>query len=354
MFAGLAACSDRQERGGDSTAVSVPTTIEPGTVPPTTVAPESAYFPPPAGEWQTVSATEAGFTDSGLAELVEMVGSVRSDSFLMLWQGRIVAEHYWNGADATFVRDVASVQKSVSSTLIDLARDNGLLTLDDPASDYLAAGWTASDPAHEAAITIRQLMTMSSGLNPNNLRKDAEPGTVFDYNTDAYQKLRGVLEVAAGTDINTLSKEWLFDEIGIAQLVPWVQRGGLTDAVGDATFGLRLTVREMGRFGLFAMHRGRWADRQITADGWFDEAWESSPLKRDYGLLWWLLGKGSLASKGAPADLVAALGAKDQKIYVSPAAGLVLARQGEAAGVVSEAESDFDAALITAIGRARA
>ena len=337
------------------TAVDTVVDTAPSPLPDTTTAPAaSGYFPPPDGQWETASASDAGLTDEGVAALVEMVGTVGSDSFVLLWEGRIVAEQYWNGHDASFTRDLASAQKSVTSTLVGLARDRGLLGLDDTVSSYLPAGWTAAAPSEESVITIRQLLTMSSGLNPRNLRKAAEPGTVWDYNTDAYQKLRGVLEAAAGTEINALSREWLFDAIGITQPTPWAARGALTDAVGDPTFGLRLTAREMARFGLFAMHRGQWVGEQITAGDWFDEAWAPTPLKRDYGYLWWLLGKGPLSEFGAPVDLVAALGAQDQKIYVSPSTGLVLARQGPAAGESTLNESDFDAALVTALVHARA
>ncbi len=357
VFAGFAACSDRRERRGDPTDPAVPatqaTTVASVTAS-STVAPERAYFPPVTGEWSTVAAGAAGFDEEGLAALVELVGSANSQSLVILAKGHIVAEHYWNGADATYTRDLASAQKSVTSTLVGLARDRGLLALDDPVSNYLAAGWTAASQAEEAAISIRHLLTMSSGLNPRTLRVAALPGTVWDYNTDAYQKLRGVLEVAAGADINALSKEWLFDAIGIERPAPWAPRPRVVDAVGWQTYGLTLTVREMARFGLFAMHAGQWAGTPVTADDWFDEAWASSPLKRDYGYLWWLLGQGHLASKGATPDLVAALGVQDQKIYVSPSAGVVLARQGSAAGAMSEAESDFDVALITAFGRALA
>lgn len=364
---GLAACSNRRSSSGGtdslptttpettgasaSSSTAVPTS---SAAPTTTTLPQgNTYVPAAAGNWETATAAEAGLTDQGVAALVELVGSVGSDSFVLLWEGRIVAEQYWNGLDATYVRDLASAQKSVTSTLVGLARDRGLLALDDAVSDYLPAGWTAASPAEEQAITIRQLLTMSSGLNPRTLAKAAEPGTVWDYNTGAYQKLRRVLEAAAGTDINTLSADFLFDAIGVTQPSPWGRRGQVADAVGDPTFALRLTAREMARFGLFAMRRGEWAGEQITAADWFEEAWTPTSLKRDYGYLWWLLGEGPLAQLGAPADLVAALGAQDQKIYVLPSAGLVLTRQGPAAGESTLNESDFDAALVTALGNAR-
>jgi hypothetical protein len=109
----------------------------------------------------------------------------------------------------------------------------------------------------------------------------------------------------------------------------------------------------MARFGLFAQRSGAWSSGQVTSPGWFAEAWTSSAVKADYGLLWWLQGKGTLKGK-APPDLVSALGARDQKIYVAPSLDVVVTRQGLAAGAASEAESNFDVLLLSAIAAARA
>lgn len=355
----LAACDRSSRRAEDTVAPATePSSTTGSTASSSSVAGTTAsddYFPPVGGEWETMSATEAGYTEDGLAELLDMVGASNSASFVLLQDGRIVAERYWMDASADTTHEVASVQKSFSSTLIGLARDRGLLTLDDPVTDHLGPGWTNASAAEEAKITVRHLLTMTSGLDERRLTATHEPGAVWEYNTDAYQKLRHVLEAAAGTDINTLSQEWLFHAIGVRNSTAWAPRSPIdTDAVGDELWALSLTAREMARFGLFAMRNGNWNGEQITDPGWFAEAWASSPAKRDYGYLWWLLGKGHLGRRGAPDDFVAALGAQDQKIYVIPSAGLVLARQGLAANDVTAAQSDFDTRLVVALGRARA
>ena len=362
-LATVAACSG--SRRTQTSATDSPVTTEPSaeptttptttptTEPPTTAPAADEYFPPDSGEWATVTPADAGFTDDGLAAVVELVAASNSQSLVVLSGGRIVVEQYWRGAQASTVRDVASVQKSVVSTLLGIARDRGLLTFDQSVTTFLGAGWSRAAAADEASITVFHLLTMSSGLSPRNLTRVAAPGTVWDYNTDAYQRLRRVLEAAAGQDINTLTNEWLFVPIGIASPAPWGVRPGASDPLGEPLWGLRLAAREMARYGLFAMRNGRWAGRQITSPDWFAEAWAPTALKGDYGYLWWLVGRGHLRRQGAPADLVAALGAADQKIYVLPSADLVLVRQGEAAGRASDNESDFDALLVAAMGRAR-
>ncbi len=369
----LAACRTGRTRG-DATA-NVATTTEPlsfaptstpGTASPATAQPATTTEPtttepaaaardvvPPAhrsGEWESVAATDAGFTEEGIAALVEMVGAANSESFILLRDGRIVAEQYWNGVDAETVRDIASCQKSIVSTLVGLARQEGVLTLEDTVTSHLGMGWSAAAAEEEAVITLRHLLTMTSGLDPDTLRVVAVPGARWAYNTPVYQKLRPVLETATESSIEELTDRWLFSRLGVSSQASWSMRpGGLPDAVGAAPWGLRLTVRDMARFGLFAMRDGVWDGQRIAPTGWFAEAWTPIPQKADYGYLWWLVGRGDLADAGAPVDTVAALGAQDQKIYVVPSAGLVLCRQGPAADTGSETKHGFDAALVSAV-----
>jgi len=309
------------------------------------------YFPPNGSDaWETADLAAAGWSPAGLEALVRVVEANKSSSFMLLADGKIVLEKYFLGANSSTPTDVASVQKSFTSTLVGIARDRGLLGLDDTVSKYLAAGWSKAAAADEARITLRHLMTHSSGLRPTALTKDAEPGTVFDYNTEAYQKLRLVLEKVAAADVNALSREWLFDAIGVGGM--WEDRGAV-DVTGAPLFGLRLSARDMARFGLLAQRGGVWAGKPVTSAGWFGEAWTPCSTKPDYGLLWWLQGRGALKN-AAPSDLVSALGARDQKIYVVPSMKIVVTRQGLAASTATEAESDFDRVLLKAIADARA
>jgi CubicO group peptidase (beta-lactamase class C family) len=311
------------------------------------------YFPPASGEWARVEPAAAGWSAAKLSALVQMVKDANTWTLVMLAGGRILVEEYFSG-DATTVHDIASAQKSITSTLIGVARDRGLLGVDDAVTKFLGHGWSRATAAEEDAITIRHLMTHSSGLSPRTLRKVAEPGTVFDYNTYAYQKLRPLLERAAGSDINSISRSWVYDPIGISTASTWRVRPGEPDPTGVPQWGMVMTARDMVRFGLVAQRGGIWAGNQVVPRGWFDEAWTPCSVKTDYGLLWWLMGRGRLGSQGAPRDWVAALGAQDQKIYVIPSLDVVLARQGLSAKEESEHVSDFDALLIRGVVSARA
>ncbi|MBX7111373.1 MAG: beta-lactamase family protein [Dehalococcoidia bacterium] len=362
--AALLACGAREADGKDreatpglaSTATAASTSTSSSRATPSANA---DYFPPPTGDWEHTDLKAAGWSAAGIDRLVSFVKENKTATFMVVTGGRIVTENYFPGvelfADVSpgTPHDVASVQKSVASTLLGIAQDKGLLKIDDPVSKYLAPGWSNASTADEARITIRHLMTHSSGLSPRTLQKVADPGTVYDYNTDAYQKTRPLLEQATATDINTLSRRWIFDTIGVSTAAKWAPRPTADqDATGAAIWGLALTARDMARFGIVSLHRGSWIDRRIVQAAWYDEAWKPSRLKADYGLLWWLMGRRDI--RNAPDDWVAALGAMDQKIYVFPGYDTVVTRQGIAAKEESENTSDFDRTLFQALAAARA
>lgn len=264
-------------------------------------------------EWETVEAGEVGWSASRVDEVVAFVGEEHSTSLVVLVGGRIVAERYWQGSDADTARDIASCQKSLVSTLCGVAREQGLLELDEAVATYLGAGWAEGD---EGEVTVRHLLTMTSGLDPRTLRRRARPGTRWRYNTAAYQKLRLVLEAVAGRGTEDVTRSWLFDKIGGSTDSTWGERR-------SGAWGLSMTARDLARFGLLVQRRGSWGDEQVAPASWFDEALApSQDMNTSYGYLWWLLGRPDAD------DLVAALGAKDQKLYVCPSHDFVVVRQG--------------------------
>lgn len=353
----LGACS----RESSTSAGTSSTTDPAGTAADTTAgaAGEAVPYVPPshdAGPWETADAADVGWSADGLEAVARLVEASNSSTLTVVIAGHLVLERYVGEATATSVQDIASCQKSVTSTLVGLSVAEGELELDQPVSDLLSAGWSRAAPAAEGRITVRHLLTMTSGLHPRRLTRVAEPGTTFDYNTPAYQKLRLVLEAATGTGIDALSRERLFDPVGMSSLAVWEPRPDLPefrDATGELAWGLKLPARDMARFGLLALRKGTWGAEELVSAAWFDEAWTSSPAQVDYGYLWWLLGRRRGTRSRVPEDWVAALGAGDQKIYVVPSLDLVVTRQGTAAKEATDARSTFDGDLITALLAAR-
>lgn len=317
------------------------------------LVPTGAYFPPAegAGAWATVDPAAAGWDATALGAVKDWVGSTGGTSFMVLDGGRIVTEAYW-GADASTLRDIASAQKSVVSLLVGISIANRAFSPDDTVSSLVGPGWTNDTPANESTITVRQLLTMTSGLD-DSLMRVAAPGSTWRYNTNAYHCLEGVLEAKTGKTMQELTRSALFDRIG-ASASAWTTRPLQKDGKGQPIHALEMTARDMGRVGLLVQADGAWNGTTIVPSAYLGVALDTSQaLNPSYGLLWWLNGKASYLLPGgqgatgplipsAPADVVAALGAFDQKIYVARSEKLVVIRQGKAASQGTQALSDFD------------
>ncbi|HEV7762127.1 MAG TPA: serine hydrolase [Acidimicrobiales bacterium] len=312
----------------------------------------AGYVPGPGDDWATVDPADAGWDPAGLDAVVDFVAGRSSTSLLVVSGGRIVVERYWGTGAADVARDIASCQKSVVSTLCGVARDQGLLDLDEPVSTYLPAGWSRAERGDEAAITVRHLLSMTSGLDPRTLTKVAGPGRRWAYNTAAYQKLRPALEAVTGDGIEALTRRWLWDPLGVSERSLWSPRAGRGHP-GRPAWALSMTARDMARFGLLVQRSGDWGGDEVVPADWFAEALRPSQDRNPlYGYLWWLLGRQS--GDDVPDDLVAALGARDQKVYACPSLDLVVVRQGPAAREAAEARTSFDDELLARLLAARA
>lgn len=317
------------------------------------VVADKTYFPPAngGGAWATVDPAATGWDEKALSDVTDWVGQTNGTSFMVLLDGRILVEAYW-GASASTLRDIASAQKSIVSLLTGIAMADGSFKDADTVSSLVPPGWTNDTPANESAITVRQLLTMTSGLD-DTLKRVAAPGSTWRYNTNAYHCLEGVLEARTGKSLQDFTRSALLDRVG-AGASQWTTRPLQKDGKGQPIHALEMTARDMARVGLLVQADGAWDGTVIVPPGYLAGALETSqPHNLSYGLLWWLNGKASyLLPAGqsgtgplmpsAPPDLVAALGAADQKIYVAWSRKLVVVRQGRAAAQGAQALSDFD------------
>jgi CubicO group peptidase (beta-lactamase class C family) len=311
-------------------------------------APGGEYWPGASGDaWETVTPEAAGWDRAKLEEAMSYAESRASTALIVLADGRIVAERYWQGWDLHSHQQIFSAAKSYTSILVGIAQEKGLLKLDDPVTKHLGTGWSKAPATTEAAITIEHLLTMTSGLD-DELVPVGQPGKTWYYSTGAYLELGYVLEkVTGGRDAFT--RDVLFSKIG-TQDSAWMAGGaGLGQTISAS-------ARDMARFGLMMQRGGRWATGDVIADKAYLGAATSTsqPLNLSYGRLFWLNGKASyvlpLATPGsgplfpaAPADCFAALGKGDKKIYVVPSRRWVIVRHGDSAGArASLASSSFD------------
>jgi CubicO group peptidase (beta-lactamase class C family) len=320
------------------------------------------YFPPATGTWETVAPADVGWDATALDAALDYAGEQRSSGVVVLHRGRILAERFWKlerdpddpqnrvlnmttgwTSDGHSIEDVASTQKSVLSFLAGVARGKGLLDFDAPVSKYLGKGWSKATPEQEAAITVRHLMGMTTGLAIDTSYETPPTGKWF-YNTIVYSKLVQILERASGLSVDAYTEQWLTARIGMRDS-RWTPRPWMVDAASGAgegnTIGFSTSARDLARFGLLALAGGKWSGVDVLGDAdYFSEALTpAQPHNPSYGLLWWMNGKEATFARGkrvpgpliptAPADLFAAQGALERRAYVVPSLGLVVTRLGD-------------------------
>ena len=328
---------------------------------------DQMYFPPNDGSstWETKSISDLNWNQSAVQPLLDYLELKHSKSFIILVNGRIVMENYFDGHTATSLWKWNSAGKTLTSTITGIAEQEGFIDIDNKVSDYLGTGWTNAPLAKENLITCKNLLSMNSGLDdslgndvsPTNLQYVADAGTRWAYH-NVYVKLQDVVEQATVQSWSNYFNTKLRDKIGMSNNGFWY--------VGTGTnLGLKIyfsTTRSMARFGLMALNQGKWNGNEIVEETYLNSASTTSQnINLAYGYLWWLNGKanyrlpqtqfqfnGSLITT-APNDMYCALGKDDQKIYVIPSKKMVVIRMGDAADSENQALSDFDETLWTKI-----
>jgi CubicO group peptidase (beta-lactamase class C family) len=282
--------------------------------------------------------------------------------------GHTVLEHYYRGSSSD-TTNVFSVTTSVVGTLIGIALSDGALRGVDQTLGELLPAYAADMEPKEAAITMRELLTMTAGLPAGHCRCRHEPGGTdlllatdsppwlltddwvgsiladsleqlpgegFAYSHASSHLLSAILAEAVDTSVLDYARAKLFDPLGItsrpaadllavAANVPTYERADFAwphDPQGVQTgfSWLKLTARDMAALGRLYLDGGRWDGKQVVPTAWVDAATteqvRANSITKGYGFLWWVTTAGGHAA-------YAAIGFGGQLIEVVPDLRLV-------------------------------
>ncbi|MGO4910791.1 serine hydrolase domain-containing protein [Leeuwenhoekiella sp. W20_SRS_FM14] len=317
---------------------------------------ENLYFPPITGSsWETSNPVNLGWNAAGITELETFLTQTNTEAFIILVNGKIAFESYYNGSAATDLFPWNSAGKTLTAFTVGIAQQQGHLDLQDKTTDYLGRGWTSMTAEQEDAITLSNQLTMTSGgdfttgntgcYDANCLNYRSAPGTEWYYYNAYYTLLQPVLDAATPAGFDSFFKTELKDKIGLDGR--WVTLG-----YNNVYFS---TARGMARFGLLNLNKGNWDSTEIlNIEYWGKMTSTSQELNPSYGYLWWLNGKSGYKLPGstqtftgklisnAPDDLIAGLGANDKKLYVIPSKNMVIVRLGPAANEEDLGPTSYD------------
>lgn len=285
----------------------------------------------PAGEPLEIPGLDAYMADQRTAGLV------------ILQDGKVRVERYGLDFDAAGRWTSFSVAKSFTSTLVGAAiQDGHIRSLDDTVSRYIP---DLRGSVYDG-VTIRQLLTMSSGARWNEDYEDpnadvaqfnnAKPtegmdatvsymrtlerahpaGTVWHYNTGETNLIGVLVSSATGKPLAQYLQEKIWHPVGMEAEATW-----LLGKTGHEIAGccLQAATRDFARFGLFVLANGNVGGTQVVPDGWFAEAtrkqMDIGQPGRGYGFQWWTYDDGAVSAQGI----------FGQGIYIDPARKLVIA-----------------------------
>lgn len=237
----------------------------------------------------------------------------RASGVLVIKNGKIVLERYGLGRHPTDRWTSFSVAKSLTSTLIGAALEDGKIkSLDDPVTLYIPE---LKSSAYEG-VSVRQLITMTSGVkwnesytDPNSdvakvglsilepgvnpvvsymrrLPREAAPGSKFVYKTGETDLAGILLSNAVGEPLAQYLSEKIWRPYGMEQDGIWVE-----DVAGHERGGccVSMTLRDYGRVGQFLLDHGKAAGHDVLPAGWIEDATSEHVTTPPYGYFWWII-----------------------------------------------------------------
>lgn len=303
------------------------------------------YFPPTSGTaWDTLSPSSLGWCQDKIDSLYQYLDSKHSKAFILLKDGKIVLEKYFDTHTQNAVWYWASAGKTLTAMAVGIAQQQGYLSIQDTTSHYLGNGWTSLPLVDEQKIRIQDQLQMTSGLDDGVvdpyctlsacLVYKATPSSRWAYHNAPYTLLDSVIAMATGQTLNAFVTQKIKSITGMDGL--FVQSG--------YNHVFYSTARSMARYGLLLLNKGIWNQTPVLNDSvYFHSMTHSSQtLNPSYGYLTWLNGQSSFMvpqsqlqfngwlNPDAPADMFAAMGKNAQFINVVPSMNMVWIRMGEA------------------------
>jgi len=282
-------------------------------------------------KWLSASPSLLGFDKVQLESAVSDIGRMNGIySVIVVRNNFLILQQYFREGTRLKPHNLKSATKSVLSALTGIAVDKGYLRLDQPISDFLPQVKHLADP-RKADITVRHLLTMTSGLEPTSYQAYnswimngsdwvriilnrplvADPGTKHQYSTGDTHILSAVLTGATRMSTREFAERNLFNPLGITVKGWEIDPQGINQGGNN----LSLIPLDMAMFGQLYLDNGSYRNRQIIPKWWVEASTRPNYLGEHedygyYGYLWY--------SRPRGADAFVAVGYGGQYVYVSP------------------------------------
>lgn len=346
-------------------------------------------------------------------QIKQLTKLILADSFpnihsvLIAKDNKLVYENYFEGRDQNWgsslgyakhginiLHDTRSISKSVVAACVDIAmQQQKIKSIDDPIFNYLPEYGKYKTTQNEA-ITIKHLLTMRSGIkwdenvphgtsanNETQMERstnpveyvlsrpmDTTPGKVWKYNSGGVQVLAEILKNVSGENIDLFAAKYLFAPLGIKEYqwtyssntAIWFHLSKLFSKrikFAAAASGIRLTSRDLLKFGLLYLNNGKYNDKQILSENWVTETLKTktprdtvaSAATNGYSYLFWTQID---TVNNKIFELITARGNGGQRIFINKEGNLVVvitAGNYNKSGIKNDGQLALDKYILSAL-----
>ena len=237
--------------------------------------------------FERITPEAAGISSAQVAKFIRKIESrgATMHSLMLVRDGKVFAEHYWAPFNENTLQRMYSQTKSYTAMAIGLLEEEGKLSLDDKIADHFPEKIECELPKHIAALTIRNMLTMTTAGGPRNWFLEGDPdrthhyfnhrefdhasGTFWKYDSAGSQVLCALAEKLSGMKLLDYLKMKMFDKVGTFKTARVLMCGN-NDSWGDSA--LLCTTRDMASGGLLMMQGGKWNGEQLINEKFVKDA----------------------------------------------------------------------------------
>lgn len=284
-------------------------------------------------------------------KFMTIIDSNDTHAFLVIQDGKLLYEKYWDGYDSAKISGSFSAAKSIISLLIGIAIDEGKIkSVEEPAGNYLPHFKTNGLDK----VRIKDLLTMSSGTNYNEgdksyfsmnaygyygddeeymvnmMERKEAPGVYWQYRSGDTQVLGLIVEKVFGQSISALVSERFMKPMGANADALWLLDGAEKHEKAFCCFNA--VARDYAKFGQLVLNKGNWNGKQLVSEKYIAEATTPATSLKDrtendqpvdfYGYQYWMVNHNGVHA-------IAQNGLFGQYVYIIPEKNAVVVRLGE-------------------------
>jgi CubicO group peptidase (beta-lactamase class C family) len=328
-------------------------------------------------------------------KIIELTKLILKDTFpnihslLIAEDNKLIYENYFSGKDENWgsglgyakhdtniLHDTRSISKSIIAACIDIAiQQQKIKSIDDPVFNYLT-DYQEYKTTQNEKIKIRQLLTMSSNIewdedvphgtsanDETQMERSSNPvkyvlsrpmkkisESVWKYNSGGVQVLAEIIKSVSGDNVDKFAEKYLFEPLGIKNY-EWTKSHRKFPA---AASGLRLTSRDLLKFGLLYLNKGQWNGKQVITENWVTETLKTQVYRdknsttKGYSFLFWTE---TDTVKNKSFELIIARGNGGQRIFINKELNLIVvvtAGNYNKRGIVNDGQLALDKYILPA------